>query len=183
MAKFSSQSTVALSEAMKEYVVKILTVVFEPRGIYSMDEVAASCSAWNSMAGTLDQHFGIDWVMRLNDGAVLTIQSKVRDAENLRRWGDFTQEYKNAVGTQYERTGEYFHLGAHLYFYGWANESLDGFEDWLILNVPAYVLHLQSFGGIAGAGMAQQNDKHGRASFYGITRERLKPAIIAEKPK
>ena len=70
-------------------------------------------------AHTLDQHFGIDALVILRSGQYLTIQEKYREHAAL-KYGDFTQEWRNGDGSE----GEYFHLAAQLYFYGWAIDDI-----------------------------------------------------------
>lgn len=127
----------------------------------------------------LDQEFGIDSLLRLPDGQWISIQEKYRGHQAL-HWLDFTQEYMNAVGTPYERPGEWFKLGAQLYFYGWANESETDFEKWVLLDVARYKLIVAKSGGLDKIGVLRNNKKHGRASFYAIPILKLKPAFICD---
>lgn len=134
----------------------------------------------------LDQYFGIDTQIILPSGGTLTVQEKYRRNEFLhtKKWRvdpsvpDFTQEYLNACGTEHERHGEWFHLSADLYFYGWASADLMGFEKWAILNVLKYKLLVESMGGLDSIGMYKRNRKHGAASFYAIPITTLKPAFM-----
>lgn len=125
----------------------------------------------------LDKEFGVDSLWCFPSGQWLSIQEKYRK-HNALRYGDFTQEYKNGAGTIYESDGEWFKLGAHLYFYGWANESETGFEKWIILNIAKYKMLVNKLGGIDKIGKLCNNYKHGRASFYSIKLETINPAII-----
>ena len=61
---------------------------------------------------------------------------------------DFTQEYRNAVGTQYEAPGEWFHLNAELYFFGWATSDESGLAKWVLLHIPRYKRLIEEAGGL-----------------------------------
>ena len=85
----------------------------------------------------LDKNFAVDQLVFLKDGeSWLSVQEKYRrgnvwGSTRCRvdsRYPDFTQEYKNGAGTTLESSGEWFKLGAHLYFYAWANEAETGFR-------------------------------------------------------
>ena len=135
----------------------------------------------------LDKHFGIDTLATFATGQWISIQEKYRTHPYLvnprlrinPRCPDFTQEYKNAVGTKYEEVGEWFKLGAQLYFYGWASEDESRFEKWLLMDIARYKLLVEERGGLAAIGKMRQNNRHGRASFYCIPINELKPAWIA----
>lgn len=134
----------------------------------------------------LDQEFGIDTLLRFGSGQWLSIQEKYRSQwflENRRyrvrkECPDFTQEYKNGVGTQHEGDGEWFHLGAQLYFYGWANKQENGFAAWVLLDIAKYKLLVRQRGGLKAIGKRRVNRKHGRASFYCIPVLDLQPAFV-----
>lgn len=127
----------------------------------------------------LDQEFGIDSLIKFRSRQWITIQEKYRDHAAL-KWLDFTQEYMNAEGTQWEAPGEWFKLGAQLYFYGWANQAQTDFEKWAILDVAQYKLIVENAGGLHCLGTKQQNRKHGRASFFAIPIQKLRPAFVAD---
>src|SRR5262245_13088356 len=75
----------------------------------------------------LDRNFAIDSLLRMPDGSFFTLQEKYRTHEHLQNFGDFTHEFMNGYGTKRQEPGEWFHLGAQLYFYGWANEEKTDF--------------------------------------------------------
>ncbi len=127
----------------------------------------------------LDKEFGIDTLAVLPSGQWLSIQEKYRRHAAL-RYLDFTQEYMNAEGTKHEAPGEWFKLGAQLYFYGWATEDESGFAKWVILDVAKYKLLVERAGGLSAVGIKRQNRQHGRASFFAIPIKRLEPAFIAD---
>jgi len=130
-----------------------------------------------SEAHELDREMGIDARIELPTGQHITLQEKYRRHYFL-RFRDFTQEYKNAVGTQHECKGEFFKLAAQAYFYGWANESATDFEAWVLFDVLKYKLLVERAGGLDNMGRYMQNDKHGRASFYCIPITRIDSAIL-----
>ena len=132
-----------------------------------------------------DRHFSIDATIILQDGQKMTIQEKYRDNKYLRNkylqelppYPDFTQEYKNAVGTPFENEGEYFKLFAQLYFYGWVNSQKTDFKRWCIIDVVKYKDYIQKVG-INNIGALKHNYKHGRASFYAIPIIKLKHCFL-----
>ncbi len=126
----------------------------------------------------LDESFGIDAVLRLKSGQIITAQQKFRRHENLSRFGDFTQEFRNAAGGPHEAEGEWFYLAAQLYFYGWANEDETDFAAWVLLDVVRYKLLIERRGGLEKVGRLRHNQAHGRASFYAIPLKTLEPAIL-----
>jgi hypothetical protein len=125
----------------------------------------------------LDKELGIDSLLTTKQGQWFSIQEKYR-AHKWLQYLDFTQEYRNAEGTEHESPGEWFKLGAQLYFYGWANEAETDFEKWAILDVAAYKLLVERAGGLAAIGTKRQNRIHGRASFFAIPIQKLRPAFI-----
>ena len=135
----------------------------------------------------LDKEFGIDTLACFESGQWISIQEKYRSNRYLsdRRFRvsescpDFTQEYKNAVGTDHECDGEWFHLGAQLYFYGWANESNSDFEKWALIDIAKYKLIVESRGGLNQLGQLRYNNFHGRASFYCIPITELRESFVA----
>ena len=126
----------------------------------------------------LDKEFGIDSLIVLEDGQWLSIQEKYRNNDAI-RYLDFTQEYKNAVGTPQESNGEWFKLGAQVYFYGWANKQETDFEKWVLLDIPKYKLLIEKAGGLDKIGVLRHNKAHGKASFYAIPVRKLSQAFLA----
>ena len=124
---------------------------------------------------TLDQYFGIDALIILRSGQYLTIQEKYREHSAL-KYGDFTQEWRNGDGSE----GEYFHLAAQLYFYGWADADGYEFEKWFVMSIPHYKMIVENAGGLKEIGDYQKNRKHGRASFYAIKPEKIQSAFLAD---
>jgi len=139
----------------------------------------------------LDKEFGIDTLATLPSGQWLSIQEKYRQNKFLvKRYlqvepptPDFTQEFKNAAGTQWEANGEWFKLGAQLYFYGWARADESGFEKWILLDIAKYKVLVEQAGGLEKIGKINANRKHGRATFYAIPITKLKPAWLASHAK
>lgn len=125
----------------------------------------------------LDQEFAVDAKIILPGGHWFTLQEKYR-RNNALRWLDFTQEYKNAVGTQYEQPGEWFKLASQLYFYGWADKDEKQFEKWAIIDVARYKHLVESLGGLHKIGKLNHNNTHGRASFFAIPIKVLEPAFL-----
>jgi len=125
----------------------------------------------------LDKEFGIDSLIHLPSEQWISIQEKYRRHDAI-KYLDFTQEYMNAEGTQYESPGEWFKLGAQLYFYGWAEADEGGFAKWVVLDVAKYKMLVEQSGGLHRLGQKCKNKKHGRASFFAIPITKLKPAFV-----
>jgi hypothetical protein len=133
----------------------------------------------------LDKNLAIDTIIEI-DGQQISIQEKFRRNRALsdlsRRvkigWPDFTIETKNAAGTQYEEPGEYDHLFAQYYFYGWATRDDLGFEKWILLDVPKLKEEIIKSGGLEAIGKKFFNCDHGSSEFYAIPICRLYPAGV-----
>ena len=127
----------------------------------------------------LDQEFGIDSLISLPSRQWITLQEKYRRNAAL-RFLDFTQEYMNAVGTPHESPGEWFKLGAQLYFYGWANAAETDFEKWFLMDIVKYKMLVEQAGGLGRLGTLRHNNAHGRASFYAIPAKLLKSCFVTD---
>lgn len=172
MGKFNELSTVKLHDRLLPFV--------EP--IYR--QIIPGCKrqsirGTNLFGGCLDVDFGIDAFIYLPDRSFITVQEKLRKFREP-QYRDFTQERKNAARTIYENDGEWFKLGAQLYFYAWGRNDLSGFVDWKLLDIAELKLTVARQGGLDRIGVLNVNKKYGKADFYGIPFERLKSAIIAQ---
>lgn len=127
----------------------------------------------------LDQYFGIDGLIRFADGSILTFQEKFRENKYI-NYLEFTQEYKNAEGTRFERNGEWFNLASQLYFYGWSDIQNNSFKKWFIMNTARYKSLVHRMGGLKKMGIKKTNKYHGKASFYCIPVKTLEPAFITD---
>jgi hypothetical protein len=125
----------------------------------------------------LDKEFGIDSLIHFPSGQWLSIQEKYRTNKYL-RYGEFTQEYLNGVGTVHESPGEWFKLGAQIYFYGWANADETDFAAWLMMHIARYKVVVERAGGLGAVGTLHQNQQYGRASFYAIPIGKLRDCIM-----
>ena len=132
-------------------------------------------------AHPLDKEFGIDCLIHIGDQWI-SVQEKYRENSAI-HYLDFTQEFKNAEGTQYETKGEWFILGAQVYFYGWANNTGTGFEKWALIDIAKYKMIVNEAGGLGKIGTKRTNNLHGKASFYAIKIEKLKSAFITDYRK
>lgn len=108
----------------------------------------------------LDQHYGIDVVLRFRNGMVITVQEKFRHPDKI-PYADMTLEVtNNKNGDQ----GEWYHMCAELYLYGYGLPET-GFEVAYLLKmleVKADIIYgrLQGHDG--------QNEKHSTAKFKGF---------------
>lgn len=127
----------------------------------------------------LDQRAGIDSkVVFIPSEVSFSVQEKYRTHDKL-AYLDFTQELYNAYGTAHQAEGEFMHLHAAYYFYGWANADETDFEQWFIMDVQEYKKLVLSAGGldkIPGA-IRKQNEAYGKALFFTIPLAFLAPAV------
>jgi len=169
---FSRLDTVKFQERMKPAALSIYRQVFPECHVEDLREQGVRVHV-------LDKEFGIDALVHLTDGQWISLQEKYRRNAAL-KFLDFTQEYMNAVGTPGESLGEWFKLGAQLYFYGWANASETAFEKWAIIDIVKYKMLVESMGGLGAIGTLKKNWKHGRASFYAIPIQALQPCFVCD---
>ena len=125
----------------------------------------------------LDKEFGIDSLVHLDGGQWISLQEKYRRHSSL-HWLEFTQEYMNAAGTKYESPGEWFKLGAQLYFYGWANNSQTAFEKWALIDIAKYKMLVEKAGGLDKLGTLEQNSRYGKSTFYAIKIMKLASCFV-----
>ncbi|MFH0824413.1 MAG: ParB/RepB/Spo0J family partition protein [Pseudomonadota bacterium] len=79
-----------------------------------------------------------------------------------------------------ESPGEWFKLGAQLYFYGWANAEETEFAKWFLMDIAKYKMLVEQKGGLSKLGKLRQNQRHGRASFYAIPVKALMPCFVTD---
>lgn len=170
--QFRSLDTVKFQERMKPPALAIYQRVFPGCSVVDLRENGVGVHV-------LDKEFGIDSLLTMNSGQWLSIQEKYRRHAAL-KWMDFTQEFKNAAGTKYESDGEWFKLGAQLYFYGWANATETEFCKWAIIDIAQYKLLVEKAGGLHRIGIYKQNQRHGRSSFYAIPIQALESTFVVD---
>ncbi|MBT9139145.1 MAG: hypothetical protein DDT31_01726 [Syntrophomonadaceae bacterium] len=169
---FNNLSTVRFQQKLKPAALNIYRRIFPGCELQDLREKGVKVHI-------LDKELGIDSLLYLPSGQWISIQEKYRENEYL-KYLDFTQEYMNAAGTPYEKPGEWFKLGAQLYFYGWANKEGSGFEKWVILDIAKYKILVEEAGGLSCLGQYKENARHGKASFYAIPILKLKPAFVTD---
>lgn len=129
----------------------------------------------------LDQQASIDSKVECSRTRVnFSIQEKYRTNDKL-VFLDFTQEVFNDYGGEHQSDGEFKHLWADFYFYGWANKDETGFAEFFILDIKQYKMLVQKAGGLSklpGAA-SQVNAAYGKALFYTIPLASLKAAAWA----
>lgn len=166
------QETLSFTDKMRKPAHKIIAKAFGI-GFQSITRV----QSLRDLA--LDQRAGIDSLVIFEPSKVnYTLQEKYRTFDKL-KFKDFTQELYNAYQTEYQSDGEFLHLHATYYFYGWCNEAETDFAEWFIMNIAVYKQLVLQAGGLAkipGA-KAIQNNAYGKALFYSMPLEFLKPAI------
>jgi hypothetical protein len=171
MAEFENLSTVKFQMKMKPSAIRIYKKLFPGSELVDLRENGVKVHI-------LDKEFGIDALLNLVGGQWVSIQEKYR-ANFYLKYLDFTQEYMNGVGTIHESPGEWFKLGAQLYFYGWANVEETDFEKWVLLDIPKYKLIVEKEGGLDKIGKIKKNKEHGSASFFCIPIRKLAKAFVA----
>ena len=179
MRTFNNLKTVQFQEKLKESAIKIYKKIFNNCEVQDLRENGVNVHI-------LDKEFGIDKLLSFKTGQWISIQEKYRKYDFLVNsnyqikppWPDFTQEYKNAVGTINENNGEWFKLGAQLYFYGWANKEENNFKRWIIIDIAKYKLIVEEYGGLDKIGTMKYNHVHGKASFYCFPIDLIKDAWL-----
>ena len=117
----------------------------------------------------MDRELAIDTFLYFNDGTVLTFQEKTRRKKMLERFGaDFTFEYFN--DPRKSEQGEWFKLAAQLYFYGYANEGMTGYDCFWIIDIAKLRLFLKNNIGIEllERKYLRQNYPPAKANFFAI---------------
>lgn len=175
---FGELETEKFRVAMRPHAIQVY------RSIFGNNCVVEDLREQGVQVHVLDKEFGVDTLLTLGSGQWLSIQEKYRKPEFLTdrryradyRCPDFTQEYMNGAGTSHEAPGEWFKLGAQLYFYGWATPEWDGFAAWVLMNIPRYKLIVEQAGGLERLGILKPNRRHGSANFYCIPVRKLRKA-------
>lgn len=168
---FNELSTVKFQEKMRPVAIEIYESIWPGCKIKDLREQGVKVHI-------LDKEFGIDTISTFKSGQWISIQEKYRRFELWNKYKDFTQEYMNAVGTINEGPGEWFHLGAQIYFVGWADKKETSFPYWFIMDIAKYKIIVEQAGGLDKVGRINYNNKNGRASFYGIPINIIKPAFL-----
>ena len=173
MNNFNNLSTVKFQEKMKPAAERIYQKIFPRSRLVDLRQDGFKVHI-------LDQEFGIDALLYLKSGQWVSIQEKYRKNYAL-KYLDFTQEFVNGHGTKHESPGEWFKLGAQLYFYGWANKEESDFEKWAIIDIVKYKMLIENNGGFeAIGGKMRYNKTHGSASFYAIPIQKLKSCFVCD---
>lgn len=168
LKNFNDLQTVKLQQQLKPAASRIYEKIFPNSHIEDLREDGFKVHI-------LDKEFGIDALLKFDHGQWISIQEKYRN-NNALRYGDFTQEYMNGNDTE----GEWFKLGAQLYFYGWGNLDNTDFEKWFIMDIAKYKLIIEKLGGIEKVGRLQKNYIHGSATFYSIPIKVIQSAFITD---
>ena len=116
VGNFDNLSTEVFRRKMRPHAIKIYETLWPGCKIDALREQGIKVHV-------LDKEFGIDTLSTFTSGQWISIQEKYRRFALWSKWKDFTQEYINAAGTKYKTPGEWFHLGAQIYFIGWADKK------------------------------------------------------------
>lgn len=180
MRQFEDLSTSRFQATMRPHAVAIYQRLFPDCQVQDLREEGVKVHV-------LDKEFGIDTLATFSSGQWISIQEKYRSHKFLVEprlqvqapIPDFTQEFKNGHGTEHESPGEWFHLGAQLYFYGWADADNSRFEKWALIDIAKYKLIVERRGGIKSMGQMKHNRQHGRASFVAFPITAIRGAFVA----
>ncbi|MCD0496820.1 MAG: hypothetical protein GY734_21840 [Herbaspirillum sp.] len=168
------EKTLGFNEKMRKPAHKIIKSIFDE---YYQDQFKVE--KLNSLE--LDKEASIDSkVESLTTKVNFSIQEKYRTNDKL-VFGDFTQELYNDFGGENQTDGEFKHLWADFYFYGWTNKAETDFVSFFVMDIKEYKQLVQRAGGLSklpGAA-SQVNAAYGKALFYSIPLPTLKPAMFA----
>ena len=89
----------------------------------------------------LDMEFAIDVIVELPNGSILSGQEKALSYAYA-KYDTFTMEFYQNRNTK--EKGEFFKIASQFYISGYANYSLNGFASWKIINLPSFILWLNS---------------------------------------
>ncbi|MBA7627605.1 hypothetical protein ES703_35072 [subsurface metagenome] len=84
----------------------------------------------------LDKDWAIDVILQTMGGLTITIQDKFRQYKYYRDYNQFTLEYENNPATH--EPGEFFHLVANYYFYGFATIDKQSFISWKVIDLNPF---------------------------------------------
>jgi len=84
----------------------------------------------------LDKDWAIDVILQTTGGLTITIQDKFRQYEYYKKYNQFTLEYENNPETH--EPGEFFHLVANYYFYGFATMDKQLFISWKVIDLNPF---------------------------------------------
>lgn len=84
----------------------------------------------------LDKDWAIDVILQTQIGLPVTIQDKFRDYHYYELYNQFTLEYENDPMTHVP--GEFYHLIANYYFYGFAALDKRSFVSWKVIDLNRF---------------------------------------------
>lgn len=84
----------------------------------------------------LDKDWAIDVILQTTGGLTITIQDKFRQYKYYKKYNQFTLEYENNPTTH--EPGEFFHLVANYYFYGFATIDKQSFINWKVIDLNPF---------------------------------------------
>lgn len=125
----------------------------------------------------MDKEMAIDTFLYFDDGSTITFQEKVLK-QSKQKYQSFTFEYQN--DPKVNEPGEWFHLTAQAYFFGYANEFETGFLQYWILDILQLRLFLKNQIGIEElkSRYLRQNPKPAKSNFFAIPFNRIPNNVI-----
>jgi len=115
----------------------------------------------NGNVNPLDKEWAIDVVLHTQIGFPITIQDKFRDYDAYKAYNQFTLEYENDPKTH--EPGEFYHLAANYYFYGFATRDNKSFVSWKAIDLNDFKECYRM--GVIREKERGQNRAKGKASF------------------
>jgi hypothetical protein len=118
----------------------------------------------------LDKDWAIDVILQTIEGLTITIQDKFRKYKYYKEYNQFTLEYENNPATH--EPGEFFHLVANYYFYGFATIEKQSFVSWKVIDLNPFK-ECYRVKAIVEDGIGY-NKKKSRASFIFFSWDKLR---------
>lgn len=118
----------------------------------------------------LDKEWAIDVILKTTCGLPITLQDKFREYKYHKLYDEFTLEYENNPETHEE--GEFYHLVANYYFYGFATPDKQSFISWKVIDLNTFKEFYRT-GRIKEDGVGKNRDK-GKATFLYFAWKKLR---------
>lgn len=113
----------------------------------------------------LDQHFAIDTILKTTDGQIFTIQEKTLK-NNQAVYSAVTFEYYDDQTIKKE--GDWFNLASQFYFFAYANENENGYENYWLIDVVKLRLYLLFKEENIFKYLRYNNNSNAKANFFAI---------------
>jgi len=163
---------IELARKMMPFIDRIYGEIFNPQFIIRMSGA--------EIPHPLDQYFGIDGWIELKSGCIITFQETIRRYEAYKKYNDFTIEHWSNVPLK--RKGDWFHIAAEFYFYGYVNKEETMIIDWHIVRLFSLKLWVTE-NWSKFRKRIEKNKKHSRADFLYFSWEELPKEFILKEAR